>query len=60
MQSLYNPMFRAIGVGCAISELSYNWTILQKNNKKMTISWPFSYSSFVKFHGKKKIGSHMT
>ena len=35
-----------------ISEPCYKGTILQRN-EKMTILWPFSYNSFVKFHGKK-------
>ena len=33
-----------------ISELFYKGTILQKNYRKMTIKWSFSYNSFVKFH----------
>ena len=37
-----------------ISESYYKGTILQSNNRKMTISWSFSYDSFVKFNGKKK------
>ena len=35
----------------AICESSYKGTILQKNNSKMTIKWPFAYNYFVKFHG---------
>ena len=38
---------------CLISVLCYKETILQKNYRKMTISWSFFYFSFVKFHGKK-------
>ena len=30
----------------------FKGTILQKNYGKMTILWPFSHNSFVKFHGK--------
>ena len=36
-----------------LSELCYKWTILQRNNRKMTTLWSFSYNSCVKFHGKK-------
>ena len=32
-----------------ISELCYRGKILQRNYKKMTILWSFSYTSFVKF-----------
>ena len=39
-----------------IGELGNKGTILQWNNRKMTISWSFSYNSFVKFNGKN--GSH--
>ena len=35
----------------------YKGTILQRNYRKMTIKWSFSYNSFVKFHDK-KFGSH--
>ena len=30
----------------------YKGTILQRNYRKITILWSFSYNSFVKFHGK--------
>ena len=43
-----------------IIESCYKGTILQRIYRKMTISWSFSHESFVKFHGKKKIGSYMT
>ena len=36
-----------------LSELCYKGTILQRNYRKMTILWSFSYHSFVKFCGKK-------
>ena len=36
-----------------ISESCYIGSILQRNYRKMTISWSFSYNSFVKFRGKK-------
>ena len=35
-----------------MDESSYKWTILQRNYRKMTILWSFSYSAFLKFHGK--------
>ena len=38
-----------------VSELFYIGPILQRNYRKMTITWSFFYSSFVKFHSKKKI-----
>ena len=37
--------------------LCYKGTILQRNYRKMTIVWSFSYNSYVKFYGK-NIGSH--
>ena len=40
-----------------IREFGFKVTILQRNYRKMTIIWSFSYNSFVKFHGK-KFGSH--
>ena len=47
----------SIGMECVIvmSESFYKGTILQilqKNYRKMTIKWSFSYNSFVKFHVK--------
>ena len=33
---------------CVISELCYKGILLQRNYRKMTISWSFSYNSFVK------------
>ena len=39
---------------------SYKGIILQRNYKKMTISWSSSYNSFVKFHGKKFGSQNMT
>ena len=38
---------------CVISEFCYKGIILQRNDRKITILWLFSYTSFVKFHGKK-------
>ena len=35
-----------------ISNLCYKGTILQRIYRKMTMQWSFSYTSFVKFHGK--------
>ena len=43
----------SIGIDCVISESCYNGTILQRNYRKMTILWSFSYNSFVNFHGTK-------
>ena len=45
--------FGSIEIDHVISELCYKGTILQKNYRKMTILWSFSYNSFVKFCGKK-------
>ena len=33
---------------------------LQRNYRKLTISWSFSYNIFVKFHGKKIVSYNMT
>ena len=43
----------SIGMDRVISEPCYKGTILQRNYRKMTIKWSFSYNSFVKFHGTK-------
>ena len=40
-----------------INELIYNGTIKQRNYRKITISWSFSYNFFAKFHDKKKMGA---
>ena len=38
------------GMDRIISNPCYKaWTILQRNDRKMTILWSFSYNSFVKF-----------
>ena len=37
------------------SELCYKGTVLQRNCRKMTILWSFSYNSFVKFHDKQTL-----
>ena len=42
-----------------ISESCDIETILQKNYRKMTILWPFSYNSFVKFHDKRPFVEHI-
>ena len=47
----------SLEINCVISKSCYKGTILQRNYRKMTVIWSFSYNSFVKFHGK-KIGSH--
>ena len=46
------------GMNHLISELCNKETILQRNCRKKTILWSFSYSSFVKFHGKKMGAKH--
>ena len=51
-QSLDNTIGRTV-----ISAMSYKGAILQRNYRKMVISWSFSDNSFIKLHGK-KIGSH--
>ena len=38
---------------CVISELCCKATILQRNYRKITILWSFSYNSFVKLHSVK-------
>ena len=50
-----NAMFGAHRneLDCVIIELCNKWTILQRDYRKMTISWSFSYNSLVKFHVKK-------
>ena len=42
------PCFGFIGMDQVIRE-----SFLQRNYRKMTISWSFFYNFFVKFHGKK-------
>ena len=48
----------SMGMGIAIHESRYKGTNLQWSYRKMTVKWSFSNNSFVKFLGKKKIGSH--
>ena len=43
----------SIGMVIVLSDLCHEGTILQRNYRKMTILWSFSFNSFVKFHGKK-------
>ena len=43
----------SIGMYHVISELCFQEAILERNYRKMTISWSFSYNSFVKSHRKK-------
>ena len=40
----------SIGIDHVVGEFCYKETILQRNYGKMTILWPFSSNSFVKFH----------
>ena len=44
--------FGSIGMNLMKSESYYKGTILQRNYRKMTISWSLFYNFFVKFHGK--------
>ena len=41
-----------IGTDSFISESFYKGKILQRNYRKMTVSWSFFLNSFVKLHGK--------
>ena len=41
-----------IGMNLVLSESSYKERILQRNDRKITILWSFSYHYFAKFHGK--------
>ena len=43
----------SVGMDPVISELCHRGTILQRNYRKITILWSFSYTFFVKFCGKK-------
>ena len=52
VQSLYKAMLGYHWNGL-ISKSCYRGTILQKNYRKMTISWSFSYYPLLKFHGVK-------
>ena len=51
----YSPFIKLclgfIGLDSVISESCYKGTILQRNYRKMTILWSFSYNTFLKFHG---------
>ena len=52
VQSHFNAIFLSIGMDHVIIEPYYKRTISQRNYRKMTISWSFSYNFFLKFHGK--------
>ena len=41
-------------------ELCYKGTILQRNSRKMTIKWSFSFNSFVNLCGQKFVSHNMT
>ena len=43
----------SIQMGQVINEVRYKGTILQRNFRKMTILWSFSYNSVVKSHVRK-------
>ena len=60
VQSLYNAIVGVHKMDRVISEPSYKGRILQRNYRKMTIKWSFSYNSFVKFHGTKFGSRNMT
>ena len=47
----------SIGTDRIISESCNKGTVLQRYQRKMSIKCSFSYNFFVKFHGKKNIGS---
>ena len=47
-------MYHVLGKSC------FKGAILQKNYRKITISWSFSYNFFVKFHGKNFWSHNMT
>ena len=49
-----------IGLDYVISEMCSKGEILQRNYRKMTISWSFSYNSFRKFHGKRIQSNNIT
>ena len=53
VQALYNVTMGSIEMDLDISGMCYKGTILQRNYKKMTIPWSFSYNSFAKLNGKK-------
>ena len=61
MQSFYKAKF---GVQrnrlCVRREAFFKQTNLQRNNRKMTISWSFSYISLVKLHGNKTVSHNTT
>ena len=53
VQSLYSAMFGiSVILDYAAIEFCYKGTNLQRNYRKMTIIWSFSYKFFIKFHGK--------
>ena len=54
--------FGSIQMNHVINESCKNHegTILQKNYRKMTIQWSFSYNSFVKIHGNIFVSHKMT
>ena len=60
VQPLYNAMFGSIGMGHVVLEMCYKGSILQKNFREMTITWSFSYNSFVQLHSLKKWRTRMT
>ena len=57
VQSCLSGTVQSLRNGPCYKTPCYKWTILQRNYRKMIISWSFSCNSFVKFQGK-KFGSH--
>ena len=53
----FSPIIRlylgSIGMDCVLSKSCYKGTILQRNYRKITILWSFSYNFYVKLHVKK-------
>ena len=52
VQTLYNACLVSIGIDHVISELCSKGTILQRNYRKITILWSFSFNSFEKLEEK--------
>ena len=48
-----------VHMDCAYSQLVIEGQFCKRNYRKMTISWSFSYNSFVKSHGEKWDAQHV-
>ena len=55
VKSLY--MFGVDRNGPCYKQTCYKGTVLQRNYRKMTILWSFSYNSFLKFHINENLGA---